>query len=130
MKRITLTILLLAGSAAAVAQSTAEGVFQTDVADVKNQEILVLEVTYAPGSESDAHRHNAHTIVYVLEGTVRMAVEGGETRTLGPGEVFYETPDDVHTVSMNASDTEPAKILVFFLKEKGAPTTVPANRPG
>ena len=109
------------------AQSSAEGLFQTDVVDVTNQEIVVLEVTYEPGAVSDAHRHNAHTIVYVLEGTVRMAVEGGETQTLGPGEVFYETPDDIHSVSMNASETEPAKILVFFLKEKGAPTTVPAD---
>ena len=121
------TALLMSISHWASAQSTAEGVFQTDVADVTNQEILVLEVTYPPGAESNTHRHNAHTIVYVLEGTVKMAVEGGETQTLGPGEVFYETPDDIHTVSMNASDTEPAKILVFFLKGKGAATTEPAD---
>jgi quercetin dioxygenase-like cupin family protein len=63
----------------------------------------------------------------VLEGTVKMAVAGGDTRTLNPGDVFYENPDDVHTVSMNASDTEPAKILVFFLKEKGAAATEPAD---
>ena len=120
-------LLAFAASSTAFAQSSAEGLFQTDVVDVTNQEIVVLEVTYEPGAASDAHRHNAHTIVYVLEGTVRMAVEGGETKTLGPGEVFYETPDDIHSVSMNASETEPAKILVFFLKEKGAPTTVPAG---
>ena len=120
-------LLALVASPIVFAQSTAEGLFQTDVVDVTNQEIVVLEVTYEPGAASDAHRHNAHTIVYVLEGSVRMAVAGGETETLGPGEVFYETPDDIHSVSMNASETEPAKILVFFLKEKGAPTTVPAD---
>jgi len=125
--RILSTAVLLGIGQWASAQSTAEGVFQTDVADATNQEILVLEVTYPPGAESNTHRHNAHTIVYVLEGSVKMAVAGGETKTLGPGEVFYETPDDVHTVSMNASDTEPAKILVFFLKEKDAATTVPAD---
>ena len=126
MKKLA-ALLALAASPVVFAQSSAEGLFQTDVVDVTNQEIVVLEVTYEPGAASDAHRHNAHTIVYVLEGTVRMAVEGGETRTLGPGEVFYETPEDIHSVSMNASETEPAKILVFFLKEKGAPTTVPAG---
>jgi len=125
--RILSTAVLLGIGQWASAQSTAEGVFQTDVADATNQEILVLEVTYPPGAESNTHRHNAHTIVYVLEGSVKMAVAGGETKTLGRGEVFYETPDDVHTVSMNASDTEPAKILVFFLKEKDAATTVPAD---
>jgi len=128
MLRALIALLLVTGSTATVAQeSSVKALFQTDVADVSNQEILVLEVVYPPGAESASHRHNAHTIVYVLEGTVKMQVEGAEAKTLGPGEVFYETPDDVHTVSSNASDTEPAKILVFFLKEKGARTTEPAG---
>jgi len=125
--RILASVALVLLSASAFAQSTAEGLFQTDVPDVTNQEIVVLEVTYPPGHASSSHRHNAHTVVYVLEGTVKMAVAGGETLTLGPGEVFYENPDDVHSVSMNASDTEPAKILVYFLKEKDAPATEPAG---
>ena len=54
-------------------------------------------------------------------------LEGGEAQTLQPGEVFYETPEDIHSVSMNASDTQPARILVFFLKEKGAPNTEAAG---
>ena len=125
--RIFAAITLFLLSTSALSQTTAEGLFQTDVADVSNQEIVVLEVTYPPGHSSCSHRHNAHTVVYVLEGTVKMAVAGGETLTLGPGEVFYENPDDVHSVSMNASDTEPAKILVYFLKEKDAPATEPAG---
>jgi quercetin dioxygenase-like cupin family protein len=119
--------LILLISVPALAQSTANAVFQTDVADVTNQEILVLEVNYEAGNDSPVHRHNAHTIVYVLEGTVMMQVAGGELQTLGPGDVFYETPSDIHSVSRNASDTEPAKILVFFLKEKDAATTEPAD---
>ena len=107
-------------------ESAVSALFQTDVADASNQEILVLEVTYPPGVESASHRHNAHTIVYVLEGTVTMQVEGSDAKTLGAGEIFYETPDDVHAVSRNASNTEPARILVFFLKEKGRATTEPA----
>ena len=129
---MTIIRLLIAGlltgfAGSALAQASVEGLFQTDVADAVNQEIVVLEVTYPPGNRSESHRHNAHTLVYVLEGTVKMAVEGGETKTLGPGEMFYESPDDIHTVSMNASDTEPAKILVYFLKEKGAASTEPAD---
>ena len=115
--------LFLVLSTSAFSQSAVSALFQTDVVDVTNQEIVVLEVTYPPGNKSESHRHNAHTIVYVLEGSVTMAVEGGETKTLGPGEIFYESPADIHSVSMNASETEPAKILVFFLKEKGAATT-------
>lgn len=125
--RLVISGLVLLVSMPAFSQSTANAVFQTDVADVTNQEILVLEVNYAAGNDSPVHRHNAHTIVYVLEGSVIMQVEGGELQTLMPGDVFYETPSDIHAVSRNASDTEPAKILVFFLKGKDAATTEPAG---
>ena len=125
--RIVFSGLLLASSAPALSQATVDSLFQTDVADVTNQEIVVLEVNYAAGNDSPVHRHNAHTSVYVLEGTVIMQVEGGEPQTLGPGDVFYENPDDIHSMSRNASDTEPAKILVFFLKGKGAASTEPAD---
>lgn len=84
----------------------------------------MLTVEYAPGQSSASHRHNASTFVYVLEGSVVMQVKGGKLMTLGPGETFFESPDDIHVVSRNASDTKPAKILVFFVKEKGAPGSV------
>lgn len=92
-----------------------------------DQEMLVLELELAPGQASTPHRHDAHVFVYVLEGRVRMQVEGGEVLTLGVGEMFYESPDDVHTVSDNASDTEPARILVHMLRTAGTPVTVPAS---
>jgi quercetin dioxygenase-like cupin family protein len=63
----------------------------------------------------------------VLEGSVVMAVKGGQEVTLGPGQTFYESPEDIHSVSKNASSTKPAKLLVFFVKEKGAPPTIPAK---
>jgi quercetin dioxygenase-like cupin family protein len=56
-----------------------------------------------------------------------MQVQGGEQLTLGPGQTFYERPDDVHLISRNASNTEPAKFLVFFVKNKGVPTLLPVN---
>jgi quercetin dioxygenase-like cupin family protein len=56
-----------------------------------------------------------------------MAVKGGKEVTLRSGQTFYESPNDVHSVSRNASSTAPAKFLVFFVKQKGAPTTVPAK---
>jgi quercetin dioxygenase-like cupin family protein len=56
-----------------------------------------------------------------------MQVKGGKEVTLGPGQTFYESPEDIHTVSKNASATKPAKFLVFFVKEKDAPGTVPAK---
>ena len=125
MKMIGMACLLFVAVALHAQESPV--VFQTDLPDIEGREQLVLEVTLPPGADSPPHRHNAHTFVYVLEGTVEMQVKGGELKRLGPGGHFYENPDDIHTVSRNVSDTEPAKILVVFIKMKGAPVTVPAE---
>ena len=98
-----------------------------DLAGLAGKEGVMLTVEYAPGMSSTAHRHNAHTFVYVLEGSMVMQVKGGKAVTLGPGGTFYESPDDIHAVSKNASATKPAKLLVVFVKEKGAPASVPVK---
>ena len=87
----------------------------------------MLTITLPPGHASTPNRHHAHVFVYVLEGTVIKQVARGEQKQLGPGETFYENPTDIHTVSRNASDTKPAKILVVMLKDKGKPVTEPVN---
>lgn len=101
--------------------------FRTDLKDIKDREGAMSVIELAPGASSDAHRHNAHVFVYVLEGSIVMQVEGGEPTELSAGQTFYENPDDIHTVSKNASETEPAKFLAFLVKPKGAPATVPVH---
>ncbi len=56
-----------------------------------------------------------------------MQVAGGELVTLSPGEMFYENPENIHTVSQNASDTEPAKFLVHLLRTAGTPDSIPTE---
>jgi quercetin dioxygenase-like cupin family protein len=98
-----------------------------DLPNLPGKEGLMIIVDYPPGSADPIHRHNAHAFVYVLEGTIVMQVRGGKEVTLTPGQTFYEGPDDVHVVGRNASQTKPAKFVVFFVKDKGAPVLVPAN---
>ena len=98
-----------------------------DLTNLPGKEGLMITVVYPPGSSDPIHRHNAHAFVYVLEGSVVMQVRGGKKVTLTPGETFYEGPDDVHVVGRNASDTKPAKFVVFLVKDKGAPVLVPAK---
>ena len=126
MKKLLLLLLCAMPAAADAQSSTAVPLFQTDLPDIEGREAVVLEVTYPPGVASASHRHNAHTFVYVLEGTVQMQVAGGELKTLTVGETFYENPSDIHSVSRNASETEPARILVFFIKREGAAASEPA----
>ena len=123
---LTVMLLLMITRGGAAQESVANILFQTDLPDIQGREAVMLEVVYPPGVASASHRHNAHTFVYVLEGMVVMQVAGGEERTLVAGETFYESPSDIHSVSRNASDTEPAKILVVFIKQKSAAMTVPA----
>jgi quercetin dioxygenase-like cupin family protein len=56
-----------------------------------------------------------------------MQVKGGKAVTLGPGQSFYEGPNDIHTVGRNASQTEPAKFVVLLLKDQNVPFFIPAH---
>jgi quercetin dioxygenase-like cupin family protein len=118
--------LLLTVSASTQAADVAM-LLQKSLPDLDDREVLMLTVDYAPGGASPVHRHDAHTFVYVLQGTVVMQVKGQDEVTLSTGATFYETPEDIHVVSRNASQTEPARILVFFVKRVGAAPTRPAD---
>lgn len=95
--------------------------------DGDNLLVTIQQLEYAPGGTSDAHRHNGCTFVYVLEGAIVAQIDDRAERTYRPGEMFYEPPLHLHAVSKNASQTEPAKFLVFRVIEKGKPATVPAQ---
>ena len=98
-----------------------------DLTDLPGKEGLMLVIEYPPGCSDPIHRLNAHGFIYVLEGSIVMQVRGGKEVTLTPGQTFYEGPEDVHVVGRNASQTKPAKFVVFFVKDKGAPVLVPTN---
>jgi quercetin dioxygenase-like cupin family protein len=127
IRSATLISVSIAFAVHALAQGQATPLMTKDLMGIPGKEGTMVIVEYAPGQSSAAHRHNASTFVYVLEGSVVMQVKGGEQMTLGPGETFFESPEDIHVVSKNASDTKPAKILVFFVKDKGAPASVRAQ---
>jgi quercetin dioxygenase-like cupin family protein/peroxiredoxin len=89
-----------------------------DLSGMPGKEVTMATVEYAPGGKSPPHRHHAQVFVYVLEGSVRMQVQGSGAQTLGPGGRFYESPDDLHVVSENASSTKSAKFLAVMVKDK------------
>ena len=100
-----------------------EQLMNENLAGVPGKELLMLTVEYLPGGASLPHRHDAQVFVYVLQGELTMQIAGKPSVTLRPGGTFYENPSDVHLVSANASKTAPAKILVFIVKDKGAPVS-------
>src|SRR5215471_13178750 len=117
------------GSVAAQQQAPATKVSQLmkqTLADVAGREVMMITLDIPPGGGSAPHRHpGAHNFGYVLEGAYRIKLDDGPERVLTKGETFYEAPGQLHAVSRNASDTEPAKVLVVAVAEPGKPLTVP-----
>lgn len=111
----------------AAPEAKVEELMSKDLPDVPGKEGLMITVVYPPGSQDPVHRHFADAFVYVLEGSIVMQVRGGKEVTLTAGQTFYEGPNDVHTVGRNASQTEPAKFVVFLVKKKGAPVLTPVK---
>lgn len=120
-----LVLFCLAAAVPAAPGPKVTSLISKELKDIPGKEGLMIIVEYPPGGADPVHRHNAHGFIYVLEGTVVMQVRGDKEVTLTPGQTFYEGPDDVHVVGRNASNTEPAKFLVFLVKDTGAPVLVP-----
>ena len=127
-KTLMLVLLFLMAGTAMGQQATVTPLMSKDLPELPGKEVSMITVEYHPGATDPIHRHDAHAFVYVLEGSIVMQVKGGKEVTLTPGQTFYEGPDDVHVVGRNASSTRPAKFVVFFIKDKGAPVLVPATK--
>jgi quercetin dioxygenase-like cupin family protein len=98
---------------------------QQALAEVPGREVVVITLDIPPGASSPPHRHPGHHVFgYVLEGSYKIKVDQGPERVLTKGQTFHEAPGQLHAVSANASQTEPAKVLAFMVVESGKPITV------
>lgn len=134
MKRIlTIVVLFLAcslflGCIPAIAQEAkVTSLMSKPLTDFPGKELLMISVEYPPGASDPVHRHNAYAMVYVLQGSIVMGLNGKKPVALTPGQTFYEGPNDIHTVGRNASKTKPARFLVVLLKNKDAPVLIPVK---
>jgi quercetin dioxygenase-like cupin family protein len=126
MKKVLL-LLFLVCSPLIAQDANVTSLMVKPLADIHGKEVQVLSVEYPPGSHDPIHRHNAHGFIYVLEGSIVMAVNNGKPITLTAGQMFYEGPNDIHTIGRNASRTKPARFVVFLLKDKDAPVLIPVK---
>jgi quercetin dioxygenase-like cupin family protein len=92
-------------------------VYDHTLPNVPGKSIKGVLVEYGPGGTSSAHTHPKSAFIYatVLEGAIRSSVNDGPVKTYRAGESFSEMPGDRHSVSENASKTEPAKLLAVFV---------------
>jgi quercetin dioxygenase-like cupin family protein len=120
-------LICLIGRPLEVREPQIKTLITKDLSGAPGKETIMLTVEYPPGAIEPVHRHNAQAFVYILEGSVVMQVKGQPAVTLKPGDTFYEGKEDVHLVGRNASQTSPARFVVFLVKEKGAPVVLPAQ---
>jgi len=126
-KLVALVLLCLMTGTAMAQEAKVTSLMSKDLPENPGKEMLMIIVEHAPGGSNPSHRHNAHAMVYVLEGSVVMQMKGAKQVTLTPGQTFYEGPADIHVIDRNASSTKPAKFLVVLIKGEGAPALVPAE---
>jgi quercetin dioxygenase-like cupin family protein len=91
--------------------------FEAVIPNIPGKSLIAVEVNYAPGAASPSHTHakSAFIYAYVISGAVESKVNDGETRIYRAGESWSEPPGATHSISRNASKTEPAKLLAVFV---------------
>jgi quercetin dioxygenase-like cupin family protein len=86
--------------------------------DGREIRVKVVDVTYPPSGASGSHSHPCPVVGYVLEGALRMRVNNEPEAVYRAGDTFYEGAGDVHRTSANASATEPARFLAYFMCDR------------
>ena len=99
---------------------------RTDLAGIDKYELIVSRLETTPGWAHGRHYHAGHEIVYVLEGSGALTVEGRPEQSLQPGTVAHVAPGKVHA-KRNASQKDVFKFILFQLHMKGEPISIELN---
>ena len=100
-----------------IGPASAGQIFNEVIPNIPGKSLMASEVNYAPGQASPPHTHakSAFIFAYVVSGAIESKVNDGETRIYRAGESWSEPPGAIHSISRNASKTEPAKLLAVFV---------------
>ncbi len=135
MKRTSLALFAAAiafsfigaqGAAAHEIKPAVTKLLNTPLAGIAGKEANVVLFAVGPGWKIDNHFHPGHIFVYILQGSIKIEVEGEPTHVLSPGDVLYEVPGP-NMVANNTSSTKGARFLVFQVGDIGKPLTVMAE---
>ncbi len=99
---------------------------QKDIEGAAGKEVIMYVADIIPGGEAGRHFHPGPEVAYILEGSFILEPEGKPPLTLKKGDSFHNPAKGVHNAK-NGSKTEPAKVLVVLIGEKGAPLSTPVK---
>jgi len=111
------------GAAAHEIKPAVKTLLNTPLAGIAGKEANVVLFAVGPGWKIDNHSHPGHVFVYMLQGSIKIEVEGKPAKVIRPGDVLHEIPDR-NMVANNISSTEGARFLVFQVGDIGEPLTV------
>jgi quercetin dioxygenase-like cupin family protein len=100
--------------------------FRKPLADRPGTDVVVIRVDYGPGAVTPLHTHPGLVYAYVLHGEVVSQIGDAKPETYRQGQMWSELPWQ-HHVSRNASPSQPASFLVFFVIPHDAPLTIPLS---
>jgi quercetin dioxygenase-like cupin family protein len=104
-------------------------------ADLRGQDQLVEEtmvnsLELGPGVSAPWHMHpGAQEIVFVLDGSVVVEVEGQEPKELGPGGITLIAAETPHLVRNDGATTTARTLVVYSRANKQKPFLVVLNKP-
>lgn len=128
---LTFALCLLSGRGLQAEEALKEGtiITRTDLVSAKGMEGVLVLRELPPGAESGKHTQSEDEVVYVLDGSITVEIQGKAPLTLKAGQAFHTAAGQVHNVK-NASATAPGKALAFYIVKKGTPLegiSKPAN---
>ena len=87
-------------------------------------ETRLYQIEYGPGADGSGHHHPVMGIGYMLSGAILSAFDEEEPVLIRAGESFVDAAHKVHTVSRNASESEPLSFVIAYTVKTGEPVTV------
>jgi quercetin dioxygenase-like cupin family protein len=94
------------------------------VEDLPGWETQLYMIEYSPGADGSGHHHPVVGLGYMLGGTILSAFADDEVVSIKEGQSFVDAAHLVHTVSRNASTTEPVRFVIAYTVKRGEPVTV------
>ena len=136
--RLALSTIFAACATTAIAQDrelprqktgvTSSEIFEATAPGTTNQDVTVLDVTYAPGGFNPRHYHPAAVTFHIIAGTPVFQEEGKPPVTLKPGDSLLVPAGTTHS-HWNPSTTEGMRWLEFIVAPKDKGRAIPKPNP-
>lgn len=87
-----------------------------------HNQVTAVVAEMAPGGQTDRHQHPGVTIVYVMEGTLTVDIEGYGQKVYTAGQAYVEPVNTWHNAANR--ETTPVRALFIFAGEQEKPRAI------